>query len=38
VLVSGGIYRDALARTADGWRIAEREMQSLWREQRALST
>ena len=37
VLVTGGIYRDALVRTDDGWRITEREMQSLWREQRALS-
>ena len=34
LLVTGGIYRDVLVRTDDGWRIAEREMQGLWRERR----
>ena len=34
----GGIYRDVLVRTDGGWLIAEREMQSLWRERRDLSS
>ena len=34
VVVTGGIYRDVLVRTDDGWRIAERELQGLWRERR----
>ncbi|MYA52476.1 MAG: nuclear transport factor 2 family protein [Dehalococcoidia bacterium] len=34
VVVTGGIYRDVLVRTAGGWRIAERELEGLWRERR----
>lgn len=34
VVVTGGVYRDVLVRTADGWRIAERELEGLWRERR----
>ncbi len=38
VIVTGGIYRDALVRTGDGWLIAEREMEGLWRERRELAS
>ncbi|MXY36967.1 MAG: hypothetical protein F4Y54_09455, partial [Dehalococcoidia bacterium] len=34
VVVTGGIYRDVLVRTEAGWRIAERELEGLWRERR----
>lgn len=34
ILVTGGIYRDVLVRTDAGWRIAERELEGLWRERR----
>lgn len=38
VVVTGGVYRDVLVRTADGWRIAERELEGLWRERRERSS
>jgi 3-phenylpropionate/cinnamic acid dioxygenase small subunit len=31
--VVGGIYRDRLRRTADGWRIVHRELRPVWTEQ-----
>ncbi len=31
-LTLGGIYLDELVRTADGWRIAKRELRTLWVE------
>tara|TARA_Y100000588_G_scaffold390381_1_gene495643 strand:+ start:700 stop:1134 length:435 start_codon:yes stop_codon:yes gene_type:complete len=34
VIVTGGIYRDNLARTSSGWLITKREMEVLWRERR----
>ena len=34
VVVTGGVYRDVLVRTESGWRIAERELEGLWRERR----
>ncbi len=34
VIATGGIYRDVLVRTGDGWLIAERELEGLWRERR----
>lgn len=34
VVTTGGIYRDVLVRTDGGWRIAERELEGLWRERR----
>ena len=34
IIVTGGVYRDALVRTPAGWRIAERELRGLWRERR----
>lgn len=34
VVVTGGIYRDVLVRTPEGWRIAERALEGLWRERR----
>ncbi len=38
VVVTGGIYRDVLVRTDAGWRIAERELEGLWRERRELTS
>lgn len=38
VIVTGGVYRDVLSRTEEGWRIAERGMQGLWRERRELAS
>lgn len=32
LMVVGGVYREALVRTADGWRISHHQLDALWLE------